>query len=284
MNSSKTYGGIFFIFLAVLFFSIQDAQVKYLSNVYNIFYIIWIKSLSQFVLVYIFLRYNKKENFFYSKNYKIQIFRGVSYSAATILYFFGLKYLELSVAVSLSFVAPFLVSLFGYFLLKEKVSLRRWLTIILGFSGVLIITRPGLIEFNYAFLFVLSAAIFWALFQILSRYLKEDGAYNMLMISSLVGFLISSTYVSFFWEGIKNFNLFIILSCLGIWASLAEYFLIKAYSLAKASIIAPFFYFMMVWYTVFGYLFFAEIPDFYTLFGCFVLIIFGIINLKLSNK
>ena len=96
----------------------------------------------------------------------------------------------MSVAVSLSFVAPFLVSLFGYFLLKEKVSLKRWLVIILGFSGVLVITRPGIVAFNYAFFYVLFAAIFWSLFQILSRYLKEDGAYNMLMISSLVGFVI----------------------------------------------------------------------------------------------
>ena len=154
MDSSKTYGGIFFIFFAVLFFCIQDVQVKYLSSFYNIFFIIWIKSLTQFVIVYFFLKYNNKKKIFYSKNYKVQVLRGASYSAATILYFFGLKYLELSVAVSLSFVAPFLVSLFGYLLLKEKVSLKRWLVIILGFSGVLVITRPGIVAFNYAFFYV----------------------------------------------------------------------------------------------------------------------------------
>ena len=74
------------------------------------------------------------------------------------------------------------------------------------------------------------------------------------------------------------------LSFLGIFAALAEYFMIKAYMSTKASIIAPFFYLQMIWYTFYGYIFFNEIPDQYTLLGCLILIIFGIINLRLYEK
>ena len=270
--------------LSVFFFSTQDVQVKYLSSFYNIFFIIWIKSITQLIVVFIFLIIKERKNYFKSKNYPIQIFRGCCYSSATILYFFGLKNLEMNLAAALSFVSPFIVSIFGFLLLKEKVSTKRWLIISLGFSGVLVITRPGVIEFNFAFLFVLFAAIFWSLFQILSRFLREDGAFNMLMISSLVCFIFSSFFVYFNFGGIKDFNIFTILLFLGIWAALAEYFMIKAFSTTKASIIAPFFYLQMIFYTFYGYLIFSEIPDRYTIIGCIILIVCGIINLRLSEK
>ena len=270
--------------LSVFFFSTQDVQVKYLSSFYNIFFIIWIKSITQLIAVFIFLIIKERKNYFKSKNYPVQIFRGCCYSTATILYFFGLKNLEMNLAAALSFVSPFIVSIFGFLLLKEKVSIKRWLIILLGFSGVLVITRPGVIEFNFAFLFVLFAAIFWSLFQILSRFLREDGAFNMLMISSLVCFIFSSFFVYFNFEGIIEFNIFTILLFLGIWAALAEYFMIKAFSSTKASIIAPFFYLQMIFYTFYGYLIFSEIPDRYTIIGCIILIVCGIINLRLSEK
>ena len=261
MIRSHTHSGVLFMLLSVFFFSTQDVQVKYLSSYYNIFFIIWIKSITQLLVVFAFLHIKSKKNYFKSDNYPVQIFRGCCYSTATILYFFGLKNLEMSVAASLSFVSPFIVAIFGFLLLKEKVSIKRWLVIVLGFSGVLVITRPGIIEFNFAFLFVLFAAIFWSLFQILSRFLRNDGAFNMLMISSLVCFIFSSCFIPFYFDSIININLFIMLSLLGIFAALAEYFMIKAFSATKASVIAPFFYLQMIWYTLYGYIFFSEIPD-----------------------
>jgi len=284
MFINKNYHAIFFMLLSVLFFSTQDVQVKYISSYYNIFFIIWIKSITQLIAVFLFLIIKERKNYFKSKNYGIQIFRGCCYSTATILYFFGLKNLEMNMAAALSFVSPFIVSIFGFFLLKEKVSFKRWLVIILGFSGVLIITRPGIVEFNFASLFVLFAAIFWSLFQILSRFLRDDGAFNMLMISSLVCFIFSTFFVIFYFEKIVNLNIFIMLLSLGIWAALAEYFMIKAYSSARASVIAPFFYLQMIWYTLYGYLIFSEVPDNFTIFGCLILIIFGIVNVNLSEK
>ena len=284
MIRSHTHSGVLFMLLSVFFFSTQDVQVKYLSSYYNIFFIIWIKSITQLLVVFAFLHIKSKKNYFKSDNYPVQIFRGCCYSTATILYFFGLKNLEMSVAASLSFVSPFIVAIFGFLLLKEKVSIKRWLVIVLGFSGVLVITRPGIIEFNFAFLFVLFAAIFWSLFQILSRFLRNDGAFNMLMISSLVCFIFSSCFIPFYFDSIININLFIMLSLLGIFAALAEYFMIKAFSATKASVIAPFFYLQMIWYTLYGYIFFNEIPDKFTLLGCLILVIFGIINLKLYER
>jgi len=284
MFKNSTQNGIFFMLLSIFFFSTQDVQVKYISTYYNIFFIIWIKSIVQLIFVFLFLIIKERKNYFKSQNYLIQIFRGCCYTSASIFYFFGLKNLEMNLAAALSFISPFMVSVFGFLLLKEKVSLKRWLVIILGFTGVLIITRPGFIEFNFSFLFVLLAAIFWSLFQILSRFLREDGAFNMLLISSLVCFIFSSFFVYFYFEEIKNFRIFILLLSLGIWAALAEYFMIKAFSSAKASIIAPFFYLQMIFYIFYGYFIFSEIPDYYTIIGCLVLIIFGIINIKLSEN
>jgi len=281
---SSTFIGIVFAMLAVFFFCVQDVQVKYLSSFYAIFHIIWTKSLVQFIIVFLVLFIKKRKHFFTSSNYKIQYLRGASYFIATILFFYGLKNLPMTTAVTLSFVAPFIVSLLGWLLLKERVELKRWLVIIFGFTGVLIITRPGIGEFNWASLYVLSAAFFWSLFQILSRYLKEDGPANTLMLSSTVCFILASFCIPFFWSWINDYKLFLMLTGLGIWAALAEYYMIKAYMKALASFIAPVFYFMIVWYTIFGYFVFAEIPDFYTILGCAVIIIFGLLNLKLAPK
>ena len=82
---------------------------------------------------------------------------------------FKLKLIDTHLAIIITHL------LVTFLLLKENVSVKRWLVIVLGFSGVLVITRPGIIEFNFAFLFVLFAAIFWSLFQILSRFLRNDG-------------------------------------------------------------------------------------------------------------
>ena len=114
MIRSHTHSGVIFMLLSVFFFSTQDVQVKYLSSYYNIFFIIWIKSITQLLVVFAFLHIKSKKNYFKSDNYPVQIFRGCCYSTATILYFFGLKNLEMSVAASLSFVSPFIVAIFGF--------------------------------------------------------------------------------------------------------------------------------------------------------------------------
>ena len=118
--NSKTLAGIIFVMLAVFFFCFQDVQVKYLSAFYSIFIIIWVKSFVQFLLVLITLLIKEKKFFFKSLNYKIQILRRTSYFIATVLFFFGLKNLPMTTAVTLSFVAPFIVTFFGWLLLKEK--------------------------------------------------------------------------------------------------------------------------------------------------------------------
>ena len=83
-------------------FCFQDVQVKYLSAFYSIFIIIWVKSFVQFLLVLITLLIKEKKFFFKSLNYKIQILRGTSYFIATVLFFFGLKNLPMTTAVTLS--------------------------------------------------------------------------------------------------------------------------------------------------------------------------------------
>ena len=91
MFKNSTQNGIFFMLLSLFFFSTQDVQVKYISTYYNIFFIIWIKSIAQLIVVFLFLIIKERKNYFKSKNYPIQIFRGCCLSSATILYFFGLK-------------------------------------------------------------------------------------------------------------------------------------------------------------------------------------------------
>ena len=135
--------GILMIMTAVALFTVMDSMAKYLSRFYPVPGIVWARYAFHLLFVVMILGPRMKLGLVRTRHLGLQIVRGMLLAASSMLFFSALKFMPMAEASSISFVAPMLVTLLGVFLLKEKVEPARWVAVVAGFVGVLIIIRPG---------------------------------------------------------------------------------------------------------------------------------------------
>ena len=194
------------------------------------------------------------------------------------------KHLSLANAHSIGALAPIIIVVLSVFILNEKVSIKTWVAIFIGFIGVLIVIRPGSDVFNVKSLIPLIAAFFLGLYQIATKKMSEyDAPEVSLFYSSLVGIFITSIMIFFFWQPVNLKSLWFFLP-IGIFFSLGIYFQILALNNARASIIQPFHYTLIFWAIIFGFLFYEDIPDLFTIIGSIIITISGIFVINQTSK
>jgi drug/metabolite transporter (DMT)-like permease len=230
--------------------------------------------------MYIFFRKNLKS----SENLKLQILRGLTLLCANIFFFYSISVISMAKALTLAFVAPLVTTALSPFLLKEKVGIRRWTAVIIGFIGSLIVIRPGFIEFNLATIAALGTGCFYGFYLIITRKLHTtDNPLLTLLLTGVVGALISSLFVPLVWVNPTNIQWFW-LSIMGIFACLGHILLIYSLKYADASKLAPFGYFEIITNILLGYYIFKDFPDFWTFIGLFIIISSGVYIFKRELK
>ena len=282
---SKETIGIIFAIIAYFSFSILDAIQKSAVLYYSIFQLMFVKYTFVFLLSILEARRTKKINFYKTNNFKLQIVRSLLSILESACFVLSFKYLSLANAHSIGALAPIIIVVLSVFLLNEKVSIKTWVAIFIGFIGVLIIIRPASDVFSLKSLIPLLAAFFLGLYQIATKKISEyDTPEVSLFYSSLVGIFITSIMAFYFWQPIKVNSLIFFLP-IGLFFSLGIYFQILALNNAKASIIQPFHYTLIFWAIIFGYFFYDDLPDLYTIIGALIITASGVfvINQK-SNK
>jgi drug/metabolite transporter (DMT)-like permease len=219
-----------------------------------------------------------------SKNLSLQIFRSIFLVGEAFLFTLSFKLLPIADVHSIVAVAPIFVTALSALWLKEKVGLRRWLAVLIGFAGVMTILRPGFEGFNELFLLPLLAAIAFAFYQILlrisSRY--DDGQVSQ-FYTGIVPLVVVTFLVPFFWVQ-PDFYGWIALIAGGIFISLGHLFLIFAFQYATPSAVQPFNYTLLVWATLFGWLFYKELPDEWTIAGALIVVASGLYTLYRERK
>ena len=175
--------------------------------------------------------------------------------------------------VSISFAAPIFTTIFSIFLLNEKVGVYRWLAVIVGFIGILIITEPGISSLNIFYIFPIIFCIGLSYVAITIRKLSTT---EPVWLISLY-FSISITLLSLFslplgWimPSIKDF---MILAMIGIFGGVANLWLSQSYKYSEVSLVTPLKYLALVFAIIFGYLIWDEIPTIKSLFGAALVII-----------
>jgi len=273
-----------------LCFTAMDAQVKYFS-VYTTFIVfVWAKYFGQTIFFSFFFYKNRKKIFEYG-NLKLQILRGICTICPTMGFFLALKYVPLAEATALGFLHPIMVVFASALLLKEKITLGKVSIVIMGFIGVLIITRPGLGVIHPASLIIIFVNIFFGIYQIVSKYL--DGISNeasTLFFTTMIGFVLSSAFLLILptnFSNLRDFdltNILIFLLFFGLLTSLGEYCLLTAYKSASASFLTPLFYTMLIWSTLYGFVLFNELPDFFSVLGALILVGAGLTNNYINKE
>lgn len=266
--------------IAVIFFSINDATIKFLSGDYALHQIVLIRSvIGLAILLAIIVPLQGGFSVLRTNRLGMHMLRGFCVVAANTTFFLGLAVLPLADAVAVFFVSPLLITAFSALLLGEKIGPRRLLAVGLGMVGVLIMVRPGADGFNAALLLPILAAVAYALLHVLTRKIGgTESAATMSVYIQLVFVVVSATIGATLghgaWEDkggemlqflLRGWHLpagadWPLLVLLGIASAGGGFFISQAYRLSEASLIAPLEYVAMPIAVLAGILIFNEWP------------------------
>ena len=244
---------------AILAFACMNALAKGMALQYPIIMVVWARYLSQTVLTALVFNRNLK-TIVKTKRIKIHLFRSALLFGATIFIFAGFANLSLAATMAIFQTAPLLVVILSVFFLSEVVGVKRWLSVVVGFVGALIIIQPGTDTFLIASIFPLLSALCYAGYAVSTRHLgtEEDPRTNF-FYTGLVGTIVSTLILFPYLQKIELVDI-VYFTLLGTLGGLGHYCLILALRKSEASLLAPFSYFDLIFSACLGMIFFTEYP------------------------
>jgi drug/metabolite transporter (DMT)-like permease len=275
-TAAATRKGILLMLLAIVFFTTMDAAAKGLIARYPAPQVVWARFAGQALIVLVILRPRRAILALQSQHPWLHMVRSACQLGATTLFFSSLAYIGLAEATALTDTNPVLITLGAALFLGEKLGIRRILGVIAAMIGALIIIRPGLSVFTPAALLPLGAAICYTGNALLTRHLgPKEGAATALLHAALFGCALTTLALPFVWHPIATADipLFLLLGVLGTGAQLC---IIRSFSMAEASVVAPFAYLGIVFATLWGMVLYGEFPDRWTLIGALVIVMAGL--------
>lgn len=211
-----------------------------------------------------------------TRHLRVHALRGLMLVGGTWCFFLGLGYLPLAEATSLVFAAPIFITALSVPLLGERVGWRRWLAVLAGFAGVLIIVRPGAAAFQPASLLPVGTALFYALVMLSARWIgRAEGVWPTMFYVVAFPLVFSGLAVWTVWRAPEAGHLPLFLG-MAVFGTLGLTLISQAFRMAPAAIVAPFDYTALVWASLFGWLVWGELPGLWTYGGAAVIILSGI--------
>lgn len=266
---------IVFAILAVALFSLSDALAKLLRQALPAVEIAWLRYIifAGFAAV---LAARRHFAGLWPRRPDLQILRGLTLLGSAVLFITGLSHLQIAEATAISFVSPAFITALSIPFLGEVVGIRRWMAVVAGLIGVLIVIRPGSRAVQPAAAFPLLSALCWAVTMIITRRIATaDRAEITLFWSAFVGLVMLTAAVPFGFT-LPTLEQLGIGVALGFCASAGQYLVILAYRRAPASLLAPFSYAQLLSSTTLGYMVFGAVPDRMTFLGSTVIVLSGV--------
>jgi drug/metabolite transporter (DMT)-like permease len=268
--------GFLYMFLSVCTFSIMDLLVKWSSD-YPTGEVLFFRGFFGLLPTYFLIPKHKLKTFYTTKRPKEHLFRCLMGLMALIAIVVALRELPLAVVVSLSYAAPLFITVLSIFLLSEKVGVFRWLAVLIGFIGVVIIAEPGFKGMNYLYFLPLIFCIGMAFVTITIRKLSTTEPIWLISIFFTITISIAGlTTLPMGWI-MPNFQDFILLTLIGVTGGSANLFLTQSYKLSEVSLVAPLKYLALIFAIIFGYLIWNEIPTIKTLVGASLVVLASLI-------
>ena len=213
----------------------------------------------------------KKDAVLKTTHLKQHFLRAILGLPAMLLYFSALVLLPIEKLTAISFVVPLIVTILAVFFLGEKIYIYRTLALLLGFSGMLVIIRPGFVDISIGVYMVLFSALLWSINIIITKKIsKNDSAITILAYQSIFMSLLSFFIVLFFWE-MPSLKTFIYLILAAMCGTVLHLTLNHAFKLVDVSMTQPYSFLNLVFASIIGYFVFDEIPDLYTWIGALII-------------
>lgn len=275
--------GIVMMLGAWFMFSLVDTGAKWLAVAgLPAFQLAFMRYAGHFVIsVGVIAKDGISADRFATSHVGLVLLRAFLLMSATLLNFYILRFLPLTVVSAIMFSSPVIVCFLSIYLLKERVGPWRWGAIVLGFIGVLVVVRPFDQSFQLGAVFVIYNATAMALYALITRRLSGIVAVDtMQFYTGLVGTVFTLPFALWAWQSPATVWGWCVLFSLGVSAWLGHQWLTNAHRYATANTLMPYTYSFMIYVSVLGYLLFGDVPDIYTVTGAAIIIASGLIIWK----
>ena len=261
---------------AICLLATMDMIVKVASAQLSTPQIVWGRYVTQCFAIVLFAGHANLATCFRSRALGLHIIRALLLFTANFAFMAALRYLPLAEANVIGFASPLLLTALANLILKEAVSVHRWVAVTAGFAGVLIVLEPGTELFKWAALLPLLMALASALYHVLTPIVAraEDPAVSIYFLG-IFGAVAMSLVVPWFWiePDMLGWTMLLVIGVLG---TAGHLLIVRAFAHAPASVLAPFFYIHLVWATAYGWLIFGNLPNLATVIGGALIIASGV--------
>ena len=269
---SKNQLGFFYMFISVCAFSLMDVIVKW-SEDYPVGQVLFFRGFCGIIPILFLIPKDRYLDFYKTTRPFLHFKRCLAGLIALVSIFIALRNLPLATVVSITFAAPIFTTIFSIFLLNEKVGLYRWLAVLVGFVGIIIISEPGFSSLNLYYIYPIIFCLGLSYVAIAIR--KLSSTEPVWLISFFFSFSIMLlSFLSFYqnWILPSLIDLFL-LSLIGILGGLANLWLSQSYKYSEVSLVTPLKYLALVFAIIFGYFIWSEVPTLKTLMGALLVIL-----------
>jgi drug/metabolite transporter (DMT)-like permease len=273
---SNTLKAVFLTMGSMVLFTMLDASAKLVTQHLPMAVAVFFRYFIALALTGILIWHGGGAALLKTRHPLLQLVRGALLLGSTFCNFFAMSYLQLAQTSAIFFTIPLWVCALSVPLLGEHVGMRRWLAVVAGFCGVIVIMRPGTDSFQPAMLVSLVASLMGALYNIATRKVGGlDRVETSLLYVALTGSAVAAFPMLTHWQTPLPWQ-WLPLVLMGIAGTMGHFMLIQAHRMAPASTLAPFIYTQIIWMTIAGYLLFGNVPDTGTLLGAAIVVASGI--------
>ena len=261
---------IFLIIISIIFGTLMGTFIKLAQEELNVITTGFLRFFFGFLIITPYILKTKFE-VFSTKNLKIHILRSALNLPAMLLGFAALAMLPLEKMTAIHFIVPIIVTILAVIFLKEKIYLYRSIALVMGFLGMLIILRPGIIDISIGIYMALISSLIWSVVIILTKKVsKDDSAITILSHQYVYMSLFSFPLVIYFWDQ-PSLKTIIFILCAAMSGTILHIALNHAYKLVDVTMTQPYSFLGLVVSSIIGYFVFSDKPDFYTWLGASVI-------------
>ena len=268
--------GIGLVIAAVACFATLDTTTKFVSASVPLLMALWFRYAFQAFATTLVVLPTRGLSVLRTGHPRYQLLRGLLLMCSTMLAFISLRHTPVAEFTAIVSMTPLVITVLAAYRLKEKVSVVRWLLVVGGFVGTMIIIRPDSDDFNWALLLPLTLVATSAWFQLLtSKMARTEDPITMHFYTGWVGTVIATFMLPFVWTRIDSPTLWWAMALVGLAGSVGHFMLILAYQRASAATLTPYLYCQIAFAMLGGWLAFSQVPDAWSLFGIAMIAVCG---------
>jgi drug/metabolite transporter (DMT)-like permease len=277
--------GIALISCAYFCFAVLDATAKWLVRSLPVVEVVWLRFVGHVLFMSVPMARAGQLSPRAVRRPWLQLLRASMLLSMTGMNFWALQYLQLAETGAIQFSVPVMIALISAWRLKERPDLRRWIAIVAGFAGVLLVIRPGSQAFHPAILLAVLNAVLYALFNLLTRRMAaSESPASMQLISAIGATAITMPFAWMHWRWPEGAATWALIVACGLCGGIGHYCVAKAHRHASAAVLGPFLYQQIIYMTLWGWLLFSQVPDASVVAGGLVVVGSGLYLLWLEVR